>query len=76
MYALVASMVSYAKTQTNDLARIANSIRYAEGFPPDFSVVLMRDYMYLEKDFKLKLMKIPEFVKWLNTKGKLINVSN
>ena len=76
MYALVASMVSYAKTQTNDLARIANSIRYAEGFPPDFSVVLMRDYMYLEKDFKLKLMKIPEFVKWLNTKGKLLNVSN
>ena len=76
MYALVASMVSYAKTQTNNLTKIANSIRYAEGFPPDFSVVLMRDYMYLEKDFKMKLMKIPEFVKWLNTKGKLINVSN
>jgi len=76
LYALVASMVSYAKAHSSELTRIANSIRFAEGFPPDFSVILMRDYMYLEKDYKQKLMRIPEFAKWLNTKGKFINVSN
>lgn len=75
LYALVSSMVSYAKKNCNDLKRITNSIKYAEGFPPDFSLILMRDYMYLEKDYKQKLMKIPEFAKWLNTKGKLINVA-
>ena len=75
IYALVASMASYARDHKNDLDRIANSIRYAEKMPPDFSVVLMKDYMYIEPDYRKKLMTIPEFKKWLQTKGSMVNGS-
>lgn len=75
MYALTASMVSYAREHKNEMKRIANSIIYADKMPPDFSTVLMKDYMYIEKDYKQKLLAIPEFVKWLRTKGRLINGS-
>lgn len=75
MYALTASMTCYARTHKNELSRIANSIRYADKMPPDFSAVLLKDYMHIEKDFKQTLMTIPEFSKWLQTKGGLMNGS-
>ena len=75
MYALTASMVSYARDHKNELSRIANSIAYADKMPPDFSTVLMKDYMYIEKGYKEKLLRIPEFTRWLNTKGSLMNGS-
>lgn len=73
MYALTAAMTAYAREHKEDMELIANSIAYADRMPPDFSTVLMRDYMYLEKDYKHKLMNIPEFAKWLRTKGLLLN---
>ena len=73
MYALTASMTAYARQHKDDLESIANSIRYASRMPPDFSAVLMKDYMYLEKDYKKRLMNIPEFYRWLNGKGSLMN---
>lgn len=73
MYALCASMTDYAREHKNDMARLANSIRYADRMPPDFSTVLMKDYMYIEDNFKSKLLSVPEFSKWLQTKGRLIN---
>jgi hypothetical protein len=75
MYALTASMVNYAREHKNEIRRITNSIIYADRMPPDFSVVLLKDYMYIEKDYKKKLMSIPEFNKWLSTKGRFINGS-
>lgn len=75
MYALTASMSCYARTHKNELSRIANSIRYADKMPPDFSAVLLKDYMHIEKDFKQTLLTIPEFSKWLQTKGGLMNGS-
>lgn len=73
LYALVSSMVCYAREHKNDMNKIANSISYANNLPPDFSAVLLRDYMYIEKDYKQKLMNIPEFSIWLRSKGSLIN---
>ena len=75
LYALTASMVTYAREHKNDMRKIANSIRYGNLMPPDFSMVLMKDYMYIEKNYKEKLMGIPEFVKWLQTKGSMMNGS-
>jgi len=75
MYALTAAMTVYAREHKNDLRRIANSIIYANRMPPDFSTVLLKDYMYIEKDYKEKLLSIPEFAKWLQTKGSLLNGS-
>lgn len=73
MYALIASMTAYAREHRGDMRKIANSIRYAGGMPPDFSSVLMRDYLYLEKDYREKLMAIPEFAQWLRRSGGLVN---
>jgi hypothetical protein len=75
MYALTASMTCYARAHKDNLGRIANSIRFADKMPPDFSAVLLKDYMYIEKDFKQTLMTIPEFSKWLQAKGSLMNGS-
>lgn len=75
MYALTSSMTSYAREHKGELSRLANSMIYANRMPPDFSTVLMKDYMYIEKNFKEKLLNIPEFSRWLQTKGKLLNGS-
>ena len=66
-------MTHYAKEHRNELDKIANSIVYANSLPPDFSAMLLKDYMYIEDDYKEKLLKIPEFYTWLRTKGKLLN---
>lgn len=75
MYALVSSMTAYAREHRGDMPRIANSIKYSNGMPADFSVVLLKDYMYIEKGYKEKLMRLPEFTKWLQQKGSLLNGS-
>lgn len=75
MYALMASMTAYARMHKDEMSRIANSIRYADKMPPDFSAVLLKDYMCIDKHYKEKLMTIPEFARWLQTKGWLINGS-
>lgn len=75
LYALISSMTAYAREHKNELTRIANSIRYASMLPPDFSTVLMKDYMYLEPGYRDKLMKIDEFVRWMRTTGSLLNGS-
>ena len=73
MYALCASMTAYAADHRTELHRIANSIRYADGLPPDFSAMLLKDYLYIEDGYKEKLLGIPEFARWLSAKGRLIN---
>ncbi len=73
MYALTAAMTAYAAAHKSQLQRIANSIAYAEGMPPDFSVMLMKDYMYIEENYREKLLRIPAFAKWLSGRGRLIN---
>ena len=75
LYALTASMTAYARAHKGDLRRLANSISYATRMPPDFSAVLFRDYMYIEKGFKEKLMRIPEFAEWLRKRGSILNGS-
>ena len=75
MYALISSMTAYAREHKTELNRIANSIRYAQKLSPDFSAVLLKDYLYIEKDYKEILLGIPEFSKWLAEKGSLMNGS-
>ena len=73
LYALVSSMVSYASKHKDDLRGISASIKYADKLPPDFSVILIKDYLALEKDYKFKLMKLPEFMNFIKTKGRFLN---
>jgi hypothetical protein len=73
LYALESSMVAYAYHHRDDLDLIRNSILYANMLPPDYSIVLLKDYLYLEKDYKQKLLQIPEFMKWLREKGRFLD---
>lgn len=73
LYALVSSMTAYATKHRNDLKQIGNSIKYACKLPPDYSVVLIRDYMYIEKGYREKLMLIPEMQNWLSLHGSMLN---
>ena len=73
MYALSAAMVAYAAEHREDMVRIEKSILYADRMPPDFSAMVMKDYMYIEKGYKEKLMRLPAFSRWLSKKGRLIN---
>lgn len=73
LYALVSSMAKYASEHREDIYAIANSIAYAEQLPPDFSVVLMQDYMNIEEGYQEKLMKLPGFIKWMRSRGTLLN---
>ena len=73
LYALISAMVRYAYDHRDETKRIANSIVYADKMPADFSTVLMKDYMNIEDDYVKKLIRIPEFDKWLRTNGALLN---
>ena len=73
LYALISSMLEYARKNKDNMQEIANSIRYANKFPPDFAAVLVKDYCSIEKDYKLKLFKIPEVLRFIQTKGSMLN---
>ena len=73
LYALTSSMINYARMYKDDLNKIANSIRYASLLPPEFSVMLLKDYLYLEDNYKSKLLLIPEYLSWVKTKGRLLD---
>ena len=73
VYALTSSMVAYAREHKDEISKIQNSIAYADRLPPDFSVMLLKDYMAIEKGYKEKLIKIPEFMRWLSSKGRFLN---
>jgi len=70
MYAVISSMVSYARGIKKDIPKIANSIQYAQKLPPDFATILLRDYMALEEGYQEKLMTVPEFSAWLSKNGR------
>ncbi|MBQ7500534.1 MAG: AAA family ATPase [Clostridia bacterium] len=74
LYALTSSMTAYARDHSGDMSKISNSIAYASKMlPPDYSVMLMKDYMYIEKDYREKLMSCPDFRRWMSSKGSLLN---
>ena len=73
IYALTASMVAYAREHKTQLDKIRNSIVYANKLPPDFSVMLLKDYMSIEKGYREKLLALPEFTRWLADKGRLLS---
>ena len=73
LYALTSAMTAYARAHRDDLDQIRNSIVYAGRIPPDFSVILIKDYLGIEDGYDRKLMKIPEFTMWMQKKGSLLN---
>lgn len=75
-YALISSMLTYARIYKDDMRKIENSITYAMKLTPEFSTILLKDYIYIEKDYIKKLLKSPVFNRWLASKGKLLDELN
>ena len=73
IYALITSMVSYARKNKKNIDLIDNSIQYANNLPPDFQVVLIKDYMYIEPGFKSKLLESYNFRTWISKRGRLLD---
>lgn len=73
LYALVTSMVCYARDHKDNLDLINNSIDYLKNLPPDFATMLIKDYMGLEHDYKNKLMKMPSYITWSRKYGAMLN---
>jgi len=73
IYALSASMVSYVRAHQKELDSIERSIDYVLNFPADFAIVTLKDYMYIDDDFKKVLMKMPNFLRYVQTRGKILN---
>jgi DNA polymerase III delta prime subunit len=72
LYAVVSSMVAYARRRMADIDSIAHSIKYVLKLPPDFATILIKDYFVFGKEFKKQLMLLPELMTWLQRSGKYL----
>ena len=76
LYALCSAMTACAREHRSETDRVANSVSYAiRMLPPDFSVMVMQDYMALDPEFKNSLLTLPEFSRFLSQRGSMLNGS-
>ena len=73
LYALSSSMVAYVREHKKDMKAIINSINYCQKLPVEYSVLTLKDYLYIDDELKIRLLKTPEYARWLNEKGAIIN---
>ncbi|MDO5107735.1 MAG: MoxR family ATPase [Coriobacteriaceae bacterium] len=73
LYALTSAMTAHARAHLDDRVAIEHSIAYAQKLPPDFSVMLLKDYLALVPGHRERLMRIPRFAKWVAQNGRLLN---
>ena len=73
IFALSAMMVKRVNENKNDLVGIANSIKYACRFPTDFGILLLEEYLSIDETYKQKLLRLPEFSRWLNANAGILN---
>ncbi len=75
LFALSGAMIAYAKLKEDDDVAITNSIEYITKLPPDYSFVILRDYLLISDSFKLKLLNNSAYSRWLKTKGRIIDAA-
>ena len=73
VFALISSMIAYAREHKEDAKKIGNAIRYSENFTPDFSVSFMKELLNIEKNYFRNLINVPAYTKWMERRGKLLN---
>ncbi len=73
LYAVVNSMVTYAREHKNDTTRIGNSLRYAEKLPADYIALLLKQYEDLEEGYKETLMQLPEYHRIIQKRSTMRN---
>ncbi len=73
LYALISAMTAYAREHKDNSRLIDRSASYAMGLPADFSVVLLKNYMAIDENYKMFLMGLPNGARWVSSKGKFLN---
>lgn len=73
LYAVVSAMTAYAKEHKDDEVLIGNSLRYAAGFPADFTSLLIENYENIEPGYRNVLMHIPEYYELSQKRGRIRN---
>ncbi|MDR1421990.1 MAG: MoxR family ATPase [Coriobacteriales bacterium] len=73
LYALVSSMVAYARDNLDDEWRIERSIAYGTRLPVDYTVVLFRDYQSISEQSKRLLMRSEALNDWSIAHGRFFN---
>ena len=75
VYAVVSSMVAYAKDHRYERDRIGNSLRYAKKMPADYVALLLQSYEVIEDNYKDILMQIPEYLDLIRKRSVMRNGS-
>jgi hypothetical protein len=73
LYALVSSMTTHAAEHMDDENGIEHSIVYATRMPPDFTAVLVKDYLRLGDDMKSILIRSQTFLSWASKRKGLLD---
>ena len=73
LYAVISSMIAYAKDHKDDLWQIGNSLRYAAGFPADFVTLLTDHYEMMDKHYAEVLRSLPEYYELSAKRGRVRN---
>lgn len=73
IYSLCGLMINYLKNNKYDYQGVANSIMYAIRLPKEFSLLLIEEYLAIDPNYKTKLLSMPEFTRWLNLNGSMLN---
>ena len=72
-FALISTMLSYAREHRYSLELIGNAIDYSQLLPPDFSVSGMKELLNLEPGYNKKLINLPAYRRWMERRGVLLN---
>jgi hypothetical protein len=75
LYAVVSSMISYAKEHKDEHVKIGNSLKYAKRMPADYISLLLKSYEAISDDYKETLLEIPEYLELINKRSALRNGS-
>ena len=73
LYAVISSMISYAKDHKDDHWQIGNSLRYAAGFPADFITLLTDHYERISENYGEVLRSLPEYYELSAKRGRVRN---
>ena len=73
LYAIVSSMIAYARENSEKLTLIGNSLKYASKLPADFARMLIDGYKIMKPGYSEILYEIPEYITFNRSRGESLN---
>ena len=73
LYAIVSSMIAYARENSEKLTLIGNSLKYASKLPADFARMLIDGYKIMKPGYSETLLEIPEYTTFNRSRGESLN---